>query len=120
VSVACIFEPAGKGRLSHPSPSKLSTTQGFVVTSIEPLDAMDGPGREIAGPGEGDLKRVEPSNEQFLTLREVASKFRVSTPTVYGLCGRGALSHFRVSGAIRVLHAGGPKFGFPAITACRC
>lgn len=38
---------------------------------------------------------------QLLTVREVARRLRVSTATVYGLCGRGELPHSRVSNAIR-------------------
>jgi len=38
----------------------------------------------------------------LLTARDVAQRLRVSTATVYALCRRGELRHFRVSNAIRV------------------
>jgi len=40
--------------------------------------------------------------EPLLSVREVASRLRVSTATVYRLCDRGELIHIRVSNAIRV------------------
>jgi len=38
----------------------------------------------------------------FLTLRVVAKRLGVSAATVYALCRRGELAHYRVSNAIRV------------------
>jgi len=38
----------------------------------------------------------------LLTARDVAQRLRVSTATVYALCRRGELRHYRVSNAIRV------------------
>ena len=40
---------------------------------------------------------------RLFTVREVAACLGVSTPIVYRLCERGALSHLRVSNAIRIL-----------------
>jgi excisionase family DNA binding protein len=37
-----------------------------------------------------------------LTVREVAARLRISTATVYAMCRREELAHFRVSNAIRV------------------
>jgi excisionase family DNA binding protein len=39
---------------------------------------------------------------QFLTVREVAARLRVSAATVYSLCAQGKLPHARVSNAIRI------------------
>ena len=55
-----------------------------------------------AGPGEGELSLVARPVEPLLSVREVASRLRVSTATVYRLCDRGELIHIRVSNAIRV------------------
>jgi excisionase family DNA binding protein len=41
-------------------------------------------------------------SEQFLTVREVARRLRVSTATVYKLCARGGLAHIRVLNVLRV------------------
>ena len=38
----------------------------------------------------------------FLSVREVADRLRVHRSTVYALCDRGELVHFRVSNAIRI------------------
>lgn len=40
--------------------------------------------------------------DAVLTAREVAARLRVSTATVYAMCRRGELEHYRVSHAIRV------------------
>ena len=48
----------------------------------------------------------------LLTLREVAAALRVSSATVYGLCERGELAHFRVANSIRV-----PREAVEALTA---
>ncbi len=40
--------------------------------------------------------------DAVLTVREVAARFRISTATVYAMCRRGELGHYRVSNAIRV------------------
>jgi excisionase family DNA binding protein len=37
-----------------------------------------------------------------LTVRDVAARLRISTATVYAMCRRGELEHYRVSHAIRV------------------
>jgi len=39
---------------------------------------------------------------KLLTVRQVAKLLGVCTATVYGLCDRGDLSHYRVRNAIRV------------------
>jgi excisionase family DNA binding protein len=39
---------------------------------------------------------------QFLTVRETASRLRVSPATVYALCAQGKLPHARVSNALRI------------------
>ena len=39
---------------------------------------------------------------RLLTVREVAQRLRVRPVTVYRLCERGELVHFRVSNAIRL------------------
>jgi excisionase family DNA binding protein len=41
----------------------------------------------------------------YLTVREVASRLRLSMATVYRLCESGGLEHVRVSNAIRVAEA---------------
>jgi excisionase family DNA binding protein len=38
----------------------------------------------------------------LLTVREVAQRLRVSRPTVYSLCERCLLAHYRVSNSIRI------------------
>jgi excisionase family DNA binding protein len=38
----------------------------------------------------------------FLTAKEVATRLRVCTATVYKLCASGALPHVRVLNAVRV------------------
>jgi len=40
--------------------------------------------------------------EAVLTVREVAARLRMSTATVYAMCRRGELEHYRVSNSIRV------------------
>ena len=40
--------------------------------------------------------------QTLLTVREAAELLRVRPVTVYRLCARGALPHFRVSNAIRI------------------
>jgi excisionase family DNA binding protein len=40
-------------------------------------------------------------HESLLTVREVASRLRVSSASVYKLCRRGALPGFRIGGALR-------------------
>jgi excisionase family DNA binding protein len=40
-------------------------------------------------------------SEQYLTVREVARRLRVSTATVYKLCARGELVHVRVLNVVR-------------------
>ena len=42
------------------------------------------------------------SAHALLSVREVASRLRVTPSTVYKLCGEGKLSHCRVSNALRV------------------
>lgn len=43
------------------------------------------------------------SADRLLTVKEAAARLRVSTATVYGLCGRGALRYVRISThAIRI------------------
>jgi excisionase family DNA binding protein len=39
---------------------------------------------------------------QFLTVREVAAKVRVSAATIYALCAQGKLPHMRVSNSLRL------------------
>jgi excisionase family DNA binding protein len=43
---------------------------------------------------------------QFLTVREVAARLRVSSATVYRLCAEAKLRHVRVSNALRITEAG--------------
>jgi len=38
-------------------------------------------------------------------VREVAARFGVSTATVYELCARGVLAHFKLLNAIRIAPA---------------
>ena len=40
--------------------------------------------------------------ERLLSVREVASRLRVCTSTIYKLCAEGRLPHLRISNAIRV------------------
>jgi excisionase family DNA binding protein len=40
--------------------------------------------------------------DAVLTVREVAARLRISTATVYAMCRRGELGHYRVSNGIRV------------------
>jgi excisionase family DNA binding protein len=42
------------------------------------------------------------SRKTFLSVRQVAQLLGVSTATIYRLCTRGDLEHFRISNAIRV------------------
>jgi excisionase family DNA binding protein len=39
---------------------------------------------------------------QFLTVREVATRLRVSPATIYALCAKGKLAHARVSHSLRI------------------
>jgi excisionase family DNA binding protein len=43
--------------------------------------------------------------DHLLSVRKVAAKLGVSTATVYKLCERSELPHFRVSNAIRIASA---------------
>ena len=45
------------------------------------------------------------STGPYLTVREVATRLRLSTATIYRLCESGRLDHVRVSNAIRVAEA---------------
>ncbi len=40
---------------------------------------------------------------EVLTVAETAARLKVSTATVYAMCERGELPHFRVMNSIRVL-----------------
>lgn len=42
------------------------------------------------------------AGSEFLTVREVARRLRVSTATVYKLCARGELVHVRVLNVVRI------------------
>jgi excisionase family DNA binding protein len=42
------------------------------------------------------------AGSEFLTVREVARRLRVSTAAVYRLCARGELAHVRVLNVIRI------------------
>ena len=48
--------------------------------------------------------------DAVLTVREVAARLRISTATVYAMCRRGDLAHYRVSHAIRVSEAALEKY----------
>ena len=41
-------------------------------------------------------------SEPYLIVRDVAERLRVSTATVYSLCRRNELAHYRISNAIRI------------------
>ena len=41
----------------------------------------------------------------MLTVREVAARFGISTATVYELCARGVLAHFKLLNAIPIAPA---------------
>jgi excisionase family DNA binding protein len=47
-------------------------------------------------------RRSAPKTGQCLTIRDVASRLRLSTATVYRLCESGKLNHLRVRNAIRI------------------
>jgi excisionase family DNA binding protein len=51
------------------------------------------------------LRLVGDAPDAFLTVRDVATRLRISTATVYGLCRSGALPHARVSNALRIARA---------------
>jgi excisionase family DNA binding protein len=53
---------------------------------------------QAAEAGGSGSRHIEP----YLTVREVASRLRLCTATVYRLCESGGLAHVRVSNAIRV------------------
>ncbi len=46
--------------------------------------------------------RLSALDAPLLSVRETAERLRVSTATIYALCGRGELRHVRVSNAIRL------------------
>ena len=46
--------------------------------------------------------RLPEARLALFSVRQVAQLLGVSTATVYRLCGRGELAHFRVSHAIRI------------------
>jgi Helix-turn-helix domain len=92
----------GKGRPWHLRSSNLSIKQALGMTSIDRLDAVDAPGRQIAGARSGEMRLVNPLAEPLLSVRDVARALRVAPYTVYVLCDLGELPHVRVSSAIRV------------------
>ena len=49
--------------------------------------------------------RVPSVGDDFLTVREVAARLKVSTATIYALIDRGELAHVRVGNSIRVSQA---------------
>ena len=51
------------------------------------------------------LKMLDGGRDNLLTVREVAARFGVSTATVYELCARGVLAHFKLLNAIRIAPA---------------
>ena len=51
------------------------------------------------------LKMLDGGRDNLLTVREVAARFGVSTATVYELCARGVLAHFKLLNAIPIAPA---------------
>ena len=45
-------------------------------------------------------KMLDGGRDNLVTVREVAARFGVSTATVYELCARGVLAHFKLLNAI--------------------
>jgi len=63
---------------------------------------------------------VQPDGaDELLTVRETATRLKVSTATVYALCDRGELPHFRVLNSIRVRVADLEAFVASAASAKR-
>jgi excisionase family DNA binding protein len=97
------------GRGSHPEPSR-TQSQLPVIAASGPLsilqqahpDATTSPilADTLADAAWHTLDRslLEP----YLTVPGVANRLGVSTATVYALCRRGELGHYRISHAIRV------------------
>ena len=76
------------GDLSRASPGIAPNSQPFGAIVVQEISEAEGRGSATIGP--------------FLTVREVATRLRVCTATVYDLCETGKLVHVRVNNAIRV------------------
>jgi excisionase family DNA binding protein len=57
---------------------------------------------ESFGPTLVQEKDRQATAVQFLTVREVATRLRVSPATVYALCAAGSLPHTRISNSLRI------------------
>jgi excisionase family DNA binding protein len=55
--------------------------------------------------------------EPYLPVRGVAKRVGASTATVYALCRRGDLGHYRISNAIRIPESALAKYLAPADTS---
>jgi excisionase family DNA binding protein len=60
------------------------------------------PFSEAFGPPVVQGKHRQATAVQFLTVREVATRLRVSPATVYALCAAGKLPHARISNSLRI------------------
>ena len=74
--------------LSCASPGIVPNSQSFGAIVVQENPVAIGSGVASTGP--------------YLTVREVATRLRLSTATVYRLCESSGLAHMRVSNAIRV------------------
>jgi excisionase family DNA binding protein len=57
---------------------------------------------DASGPTLVQERHRQATAVQFLTVREVAARLRVSPVTVYALCAGGKLPHTRVSNSVRI------------------
>ena len=79
------------GDVSRASPGIAPNSQSFGAIVVQGNPVAGGSGSGSTGP--------------YLTVREVATRMRLSTATIYRLCESGGLGHVRVSNAIRVAEA---------------
>jgi excisionase family DNA binding protein len=104
------FEPAtlslGNGFTGSPEvhgPSQALATTGVEFgAGVQPSQPAGAVREDFATPSLPENGGRHARSEQFLTVREVARRLRVSTATVYKLCARGGLAHVRVLNVLRI------------------
>ena len=81
--------------------------EGADLAAVHPSHAFAGSHKPFGTPvlRPSALKMLDGGRDNLLTVREVAARFGVSTATVYELCARGVLAHFKLLNAIRIAPA---------------